>query len=537
MNKISNWKKALMVLAIGGGSIAAWEGGSAIVADVQFARAEQQVASSNEQLQKVQDLSDVFRNVGRVIEPSVVQIEVKTEIRGGRSRFFGPNDDLRKFFQDHGFGQMPGDQDNNGDQNNDNNDQNQNDSPDDNGGDDLEQIGTGSGVIMEVDGSDAYILTNNHVAGDAKKMTVTLNDGRMITNGKTVGADAKSDLAVVKITADHLIAAKWGDSDQLDRGDWVLAFGSPFRYVGSMTHGIVSALHRTDVHILPQEGYENFIQVDAPINPGNSGGPLVNIHGEVIGINTAIASESGGFQGIGFAIPSDEARPIFAMLKEKGKVTRGWLGVEIQDVQRDPDFARSFGYTETNGVIVHGVLNGTPAAGKLQPGDVITALDGKHVDTVQELRDSVAMMAPGSAAKLTISRDGKESEITVMLGEQPDNPLAMNSNAPARHSDHAAATAVRSLGLQLSDLTDDLAQKYGLGSFKGGALVVNVNPNSPAGRVQMQIGDLITRVNGQSVGNAEEASAALAKADLNKGIQLQITNREGYRAAFLESEK
>src|SRR5205085_11965346 len=160
-------------------------------------------------------------------------------------------------------------------------------------------MGEGSGVIMEVEGGTGYILTNNHVAGGATELHVTLADGREITEAKLVGADPKSDLAVVKIEADRLIPAKWGDSATLEKGDWVLAFGSPFGYVGSMTHGIVSALDRSNVGILGNQGYEDFIQVDAPINPGNSGGPLVNLHGDVIGVNTAIASRSGGWQGIG----------------------------------------------------------------------------------------------------------------------------------------------------------------------------------------------------------------------------------------------
>ena len=191
---------------------------------------------------------------------------------------------------------------------------------------------------MEVQGGSGFILTNNHVAGGATELTVTLSDGRVIKGNdvKVLGADAKTDLAVVKIKADHLIPAQWGDSDKLERGDWVMAFGSPFGYVGSMTHGIVSALHRQAGILAAQQGYENFIQVDAPINPGNSGGPLINIHGEVVGINTAIASRSGGFQGIGFAIPSNQAKFVYAGLKDHGKITRGWLGVSISDVATRP---------------------------------------------------------------------------------------------------------------------------------------------------------------------------------------------------------
>ena len=179
-------------------------------------------------------------------------------------------------------------------------------------------------MILDVADGYGYILTNNHVAGGASSMVVTLSDGRIIKDATLVGADPKTDLAVVKIKADHLIAAKWGDSKELEPGDEILAFGSPFGYVGSMTHGIVSALHR-QAHILGPAGYENFIQVDAPINPGNSGGPLVDLRGDVVGINAAIATVSGGFQGIGFAIPTEEARPIYEQLRTTGKIVRGWL--------------------------------------------------------------------------------------------------------------------------------------------------------------------------------------------------------------------
>ena len=360
---MTKMRKATAVIALTAASTLAVIGGKSLVDDVQFARADARVQATSSELQSVRDLSSVFRDVGKVVEPSVVQIEVHKTVKNTAQQ--NPNDQLRRFFKDHGL-QGPnipapdqGDDNGNGDDNQ--------AAPDDG----TEEIGTGSGVIIETDGSTAYILTNNHVAGGATEMTITLADGRVIKGGKTIGADAKADLAVVKITAEHLIPAKWGDSDLLDRGDWVLAFGSPFGYVGSMTHGIVSALNR-QAGILGNQGYENFIQVDAPINPGNSGGPLVNIHGEVVGINTAIASRSGAFSGIGFAIPSDQAHSIYTMLKEKGHVTRGWLGVSIEDVQRNPDLAHSFGYDGDTGVLVQQVINGTPSFGKLQEGDIIT---------------------------------------------------------------------------------------------------------------------------------------------------------------------
>ena len=259
-------------------------------------------------------------------------------------------------------------------------------------------------------------------------MDITLSDGRKIKNATLVGADPKTDLAVVKIQADKLIPAKWGNSDDLSKGDWIMAFGSPFGYVGSMTHGIVSALHR-QAGILGTFGYENFVQVDAPINPGNSGGPLVNIHGEVVGINTLIASRSGGFQGVGFAIPSNQAKQVYQILKDKGKVVRGWLGVEIADVSKLPEEAKSSGYQGEDGVLVKGVLRDTPAAGKLQSGDVVTALDGKPVKDTQQLRGAIALMAPDTEVTLQVIRDGKSQDVKIKLGEQPASEEAMASRA------------------------------------------------------------------------------------------------------------
>src|SRR3954462_3324778 len=315
-----------------------------------FALAEEKREEVRAGLSHAEDLATAFRSVGKVVEPSVVNIQVRKKGPDIRSLPIDP-DDLRKFFPKGPDGEdlVPknfrnprgGGQGNPGDQ----------DSPDDDTFEMPDQIGTGSGVIMEYNDGKGYILTNNHVAGAAEELTITLSDGREFHNGKVLGTDPKTDLAVIEIKADRLSPAKWGNSDDLQKGDWIMAFGSPFGYVGSMTHGIVSALNR-QAGILGAAGYESFIQVDAPINPGNSGGPLVNLHGEVVGINTAIASQSGGFQGIGFAIPSNQAKFIYTALKEKGKVTRGWLGVSIKDVAKDPGLAASFGYKAEKGVFV-----------------------------------------------------------------------------------------------------------------------------------------------------------------------------------------
>src|SRR5687767_9440272 len=408
---MNRFQKLTSAFVLSGVAVGGWMVGSGVVADVQFARAQAQVNTSREQLATAQDLSSAFREVGKAVEPSTVRIDVRKTVKGGaisRSLPFEDDELFKKMFPDRDGDGEP-------------------DVPEGFGEREFDQSGTGSGVIMEVDGSTAYILTNNHVAGDAEEMIITLADGRQLKNGKVVGTDPKTDLAVVKVEAERLIPAKWGDSSQVQKGDWIVAFGSPFGYVGSMTHGIVSALNRqTSANggrgILGQLGYENFIQVDAPINPGNSGGPLVNLKGEVVGINTAIASRSGGFQGIGFAIPSNQAKYVFAQLKSNGKVTRGWLGVGIASVN-DPrivKLAEDFGYTKNEGVFVQQVMPDTPATGKLRHGDIITAMNGKPVKDVQELRNHIAEVAPDTEVTLSVFREGKTEDVKLKVGAQPD---------------------------------------------------------------------------------------------------------------------
>jgi serine protease Do len=496
---------SILLLAV---AVAAGFWGFRIADDVQFARAAQEVNATRDQLAHVEDLADVFRDVGTVIEPSVVNIEVKKTVPGAMQQ-------LRPFLPNGPDDGFPG-------------------FPPGFGGGDQAEVGTGSGVIMEVDGNTAYIVTNNHVAGGAQEMEITLSDGRTISDAKLVGTDAKSDIAVVRIQADHLIAAKWGDSGTLHKGDWVLAFGSPLGYVGSMTHGIVSALNRHDVGILArQQGYEDFIQVDAPINPGNSGGPLVNVHGEVIGINTAIASQTGGWQGIGFAVPSNQAKFVYQQLKENGRVVRGFIGISIDNVSNHKDEAKALGYDSDQGIIVERTEKNSPADGKFQPSDIIIKSNDKAVGATADFREQVAANKPGTEMNFTVFRDGKQQDVTIKLGEQPQDMLAASGGGSRRgNRGENNATA---LGMRLATLTPDLAKQFDLDPSTKGVVVTEVQNGSLAEAAGLAPGDVITRVGNDTVTTAQEAGAAIAKHNVKQGIRFYVTNKDESRFVFIQS--
>src|SRR5688500_10349800 len=513
-------RKSLAALAVAGGTVGAYLFGPTLVKDIQFARAEDRVEATREELSHVEGLSSIFRKVGKAVEPSVVNIMVR-RAAGNVERPEGYEDMLRKFFPDRDGDGEPDLPEGFDEQHN------------------FDQMGTGSGVIMEVDGGDAYILTNNHVAGGASELRITLADGRVIDNGKVLGTDPKTDLAVVKVQADRVIAATWGDSDKLEKGDWILAFGSPFGYVGSMSHGIVSALNR-QAGILGSQGYENFIQVDAPINPGNSGGPLVNVNGQVVGINTAIASRTGSFSGIGFAIPSNQAKFVYESIKEKGKVVRGWLGVSISDVARDPDLARSFGFKGETGVLVQDTFANTPASGKLQQGDIVTALNGKEVKNVQELRNTIAATAPNTELTTKVYRDGKEQDVKLTLGEQPEDLLAAAGRPGAPVTPPAPTpppeNKTEAMGLTLETPTEELVKSFSLGDNRDGALVTKVDPKSAAAKAGLRPGDLVTQVQGQKVADAKAAAEAMKYVPAADGVRLRVVNAEGSRFVFVKSQ-
>jgi len=363
----------------------------------------------------------------------------------------------------------------------------------------------GSGFLIS---SDGYILTNNHVVGKADVIKVRLADERVFT-GKVVGADPQSDVALVKIEATGLPVLPLGDSDKLEVGEWVIAIGSPFELSQTVTVGVVSAKGRNRIGI---NDYENFIQTDAAINPGNSGGPLLNIRGEVIGINTAIFSRSGGYMGIGFAIPINMAKAIEKQLKEKGKVVRGWLGVVIQDV--DEDLARSFDLPSAKGVLISEVQAGSPAAkAGLRQGDVIVALDGKAVKDVADLRNRIALTLPGTVVAMEVIRDGKPRTIEVEIGEQPADfgrrPVA------------ADGTVLAKLGLNLQNLTPQLAEQFGYEPGQG-VLIADVAPDSPAAEAGLQAGQLVEEVNKVRVHNLKELQRAIKRGGKRRQVLLRV---------------
>jgi serine protease Do len=358
----------------------------------------------------------------------------------------------------------------------------------------FKQQGAGSGFIISPEG---LILTNNHVVGEADTITVRLADEREF-KAKVIGTDPQSDVALIKIEAQNLPVLKLGDSDRLEVGEWVIAIGSPFELNQTVTVGVVSAQGRNRIGI---NDYENFIQTDAAINPGNSGGPLLNIYGEAIGMNTAIFSRSGGYMGIGFAIPINMAKAIQQQLEKQGKVTRGWLGVVIQDV--DEELAKSFGLEKARGALISEIAEKSPAAESgLQKGDVIIQLDGAEVNNVSELRNKVALIAPGTKIDLLVIRDGQKKTVKIAIGEQPAEM--------AQPAGSNGGESLQNLGLTLQNLTEELASQFGY-SPEQGVLIVEVEPGSPAERTGLKPGQLIEEVNKQRVRNLKDLRKVLEK--------------------------
>lgn len=371
----------------------------------------------------------------------------------------------------------------------------------------------GSGVIISQDG---YIITNNHVVEQADEIRVTLFDKRSF-KAKLIGADNKTDVAIVKIDAENLYSVQWGDSDKLQVGEFVLAIGNPYGLSHTVTMGIISAVGRANVGIAD---YEDFIQTDAAINPGNSGGPLVNTKGELIGINTAIFSRSGGYQGIGFAVPSNMARLVMDQLIQKGKVTRGWLGVTIQEIT--PELSQKFGLKTAKGALIGDVAKGSPAekAG-IKRGDIILEFNGKKVSDVGNLRNMVAESKVGAQIPLTIMRSGKEYALKVTTTELPkDATETAPGNAPEDTSLEGLA------GLNVIELTREISRQLGLPRDEKGVVIVKVDSGSSIEDAGMRKGDVIQEIDRKKIAGLDDYTRVAAGVHSGDTV-LMFVNRGG----------
>lgn len=456
-------------------------------------------------IENLRQTGKAFAAVARTVSPSVVFIEVEATLDERQSQGFGPfgpgapfdEDFFRRFFGQPGPGN-PGGQ-----------------APPR----ERRAQGQGSGfVFASKDGlleDKTYILTNSHVVQDAEKITVKFKDGRTF-EAQVTGTDPKSDVAVIELDEGGLPALKLADSAKLEVGEWVVALGNPFGLSHTLTAGVVSATGRTALGI---NDYEDFIQTDAAINPGNSGGPLVNLDGEVVGINTAIFSRSGGYMGVGFAIPSNLARGIADQLIESGEVTRGYIGIVIQDLT--PDLAESFDIESAKGIVVAQVSDGSPAdAAGLEQGDVILTMNGEAVKTVGTFRNRVAATPPGTKVKLTVLRNGKQKTLTLEIGRLTDEAVAAIGGT---------GSAVE-LGLTVQTITPELAQQLEAEPGKGVA-VTNVKPGSIAARAGIRPGAVILQVDRKAVDSAEAFEKAVRASQDDKKVLLLVSR--GGMASFL----
>ncbi len=449
-------------------------GGQPVAAAFSIGSGAASAQSASEGIEALRSQSRAFVQISRTVLPGVVSITSERSIRVSGM----PAPDGFRFFGDEFFGrffQAPRD---------------------------IPQVGSGSGVIVSRNG---YILTNNHVVADADDIQVMLHDGRSF-KGEIVGRDPKSDVAVIRIDAPDLHPVEMGDSDALEVGELVMAFGNPFRLSSTVTAGIVSATGRSRIGVAD---YEDFIQTDAAINPGNSGGPLVNLDGRIIGINTAIATRSGGYQGIGFAIPINMAQRIMDSLIRTGRVVRGWLGVNIQNLT--PEMAEIFELDRPRGALVGRVVENSPAedAGLMQ-GDVILELDGQQIAGVEDLQLRVTAYDPGSGVDIVVLRDGRRERLRATLGEL-DGDLA----AAGLEKEETARTRnlAQDLGLAVEELTARIRRQIDLPPSVDGVVVADVDRTRPAGRAGIRAGDVILEVAGEKVLSAPSLERALDSVD------------------------
>jgi len=437
-----------------------------------------------------------FVSVAKAVKPAVVNIFTTRTTKGGEGPHAMPFDDpfFRRFFGEEFFRrfEVPRER---------------------------KERSLGSGVIVDPKG---LIITNNHVVSKADEIKVLLSDKREF-KAKLIGTDTKTDLAVLKIETEGLHTIPWADSDKLEVGEFVLAVGNPFGLNQTVTLGIVSAVGRASMGIAE---YEDFIQTDAAINPGNSGGPLVNARGELVGVNTAIFSQSGGNMGIGFAVPSNMARSILEQLVKTGRVVRGWLGVSIQDMS--PELASQFGVAEPKGVLVSDVLDGSPAkrAG-LERGDVIVEFDGKTVENPTQLRNAVAQTVIGKKATVKFIRDKGARSVEVTITEQPKTV----AQAGSEESGESASPASLLSDLEVRELNGDLASRLGLSTGERGVVIVRVRSGSVADEAGLKEGDIILEVNRKPVPNVAAYERVSSKVGKEQAVLLLI-KRQG-RTSFI----
>ena len=395
------------------------------------------------------------------------------------------------------------------------------------------QHGIGSGVILSPDG---YIVTNNHVVEGAKEIRVTLHDRRVLT-GHVVGTDKLTDLAVVKVDAHDLPAISWGDSSKLQPGQTVLAFGSPFGYFrDSVTRGIVSAVDRQNPYAKDARQPGGYIQTDAAINPGNSGGPLVNAHGELVGINTFIISDNGSFAGAGFAIPAQLAQAVTTQLMAHGKVEHGYLGISMNDVT--PDNAHFFNLPDASGAIVAQVTPGSPASrAGLQQGDVIAQLNGRKVANGGALQVAVSEVTPGTTLNLGVLRNGKPMQVNVTVGSFHANGEQVAANDGEGASGNGKLGSGK-LGLAVADLTAEARQELHVPETVHGAVVENVRPASPAEDAGLQPGDVVLEVNRQPTGSADQFVSKVHGTPAGKDMLLLVWSKgnASYRTLHADSD-
>jgi serine protease Do len=440
-----------------------------------------------------------FHDVAKNVLPAVVTIEsnqkvsmAKAEIPGLRGKPFGDlpglPDELRKKFEE--FGQQPFEP--------------QESQP---------RHAFGSGFIVDPKG---VILTNEHVVHGAKQVEVHLQDGRKFFS-KNIKTDPKTDLAIVRLDVNEsLPALEMGDSDAMEIGDRVLAVGAPLGMTGTVTSGIISAKGR-DIHM---NMYEDFLQTDAAINPGNSGGPLVNLDGKVIGINSAIKSRTGGFQGIGLAVSSNLAKNVMSQLQKDGNVHRGFLGVQVAPLS--PEVAKHLGLANSDGVVISKVSAGAPAAkAGLKEGDIVTTLAGKPIKDVRGLQRAVAELPFGQPVDVTLWRDGASKQLSVTIEEQPRAYGLATASTDSSEQD-AESSSLDKLGMTISQLTPERAKKLGYAEKTTGVVISEVEPQGMAAEAGLRKGVLILKVDQQAVKTVPEAKSAIEKGSLEKGVLLQV---------------